>query len=106
MAMICVRRIVATTLTALTLCLATALPVYASTYNCGAYGAGDYQTSTCAATTEAPATQTPVQQLENTGQRLLPIIIPALFILAGTTGLFFARRKKHDSSPGNDMPKS
>ena len=96
MVMIRVRRFVATVLTTLALCVAIALPVQAGTYNCGTYGAGDYQTGTCAATTEEQPSG-----LENTGQMLLPLLIPALLILLGTVGLFYARKRSKRKDTAN-----
>ncbi len=67
---------------ALALCLATTHSAFAA-YNCGVYGAGAYDTNTCSTT----------DNLTNTGQSLLPFIIPALLILAGAIVLYRTRRK-------------
>jgi hypothetical protein len=84
-----IRRFITVALAVLVLCLAPAVTAQAATYSCGTYGASTYQDGTCAsATAQQPA------QLENTGQKLLALLLPAIFILAGTGTLLFLRRKK------------
>lgn len=84
-----IRRFITVALAVLVLCLASAVTAQAATYSCGAYGASTYQDGTCA----SAAAQQPAQ-LENTGQKLLALLLPAVFILVGTGTLLFVRRKK------------
>jgi len=78
-------------LVSLCLMFSFAVPALAqeSNYSCGAYGASPYQENVCGATTETPSST-----LENTGQKILPFVIPVAMILAGTLLLYRTRRKK------------
>lgn len=67
----------------------SSVPVFAAEYNCGAYGRGTYDSGqVCAATTDGGG-----GGLANTGEKVLPFVIPAVLILAGTALLFRSRRR-------------